>query len=290
VTPDIDAAVNAARHAKVAVVFAGKTSTEGADQDNLVLPGDENALISAVAAANPRTVVVLNTGGPVVMPWLHEVEGVLEAWYPGQEDGTAIAAILFGRVDPSGRLPVTFPTSLAAQPVAMPTQFPGVNDVVSFGTGTAALDVGYRWYQAHDVTPLFAFGYGLDYTSFSLADARYDVSDDNIVVTLKVSNTGDRTGVDVLQAYVKDPAKLDEPPEQLKSFLRVDLRPGTSRTVTLSIPISSLNVYVDGAMRTIAGTYGVAIGQSSANLPLSVQVKIPSAITDSLNTADLPSS
>jgi beta-glucosidase len=290
VTPDIDAAVNAARHAKVAVVFAGKTSTEGADQDNLVLPGDENALISAVAAANPRTVVVLNTGGPVVMPWLHEVEGVLEAWYPGQEDGTAIAAILFGRVDPSGRLPVTFPTSLAAQPVAMPAQFPGVNDVVSFGTGTAALDVGYRWYQAHDVTPLFAFGYGLDYTSFSLADARYDVSDDNIVVTLKVSNTGDRTGVDVLQAYVKDPAKLDEPPEQLKSFLRVDLRPGTSRTVALSIPISSLNVYVDGAMRTIAGTYGVAIGQSSANLPLSVQVKIPSAITDSLNTADLPSS
>jgi beta-glucosidase len=289
VTPDIDAAVTAARHANVAVVFAGKTSTEGADQDNLVLPGDENALISAVAAANPHTIVVLNTGGPVVMPWLDDVRGVLEAWYPGQEDGTAIAAILFGAVDPSGRLPVTFPTSLTAQPVSMPTQFPGVDDLVSFGTGTAALDVGYRWYQAHDVAPLFPFGYGLDYTTFSLADARYHVSGDNIDVTLRVSNTGDRTGVDVVQAYVKDPAKLDEPPEQLKSFLRVDLRPGTARTVTLSLPISSLSVYVDAGMRTLAGTYEISMGQSSANLPLTVQVKIPSAITESLNTADLAS-
>jgi beta-glucosidase len=290
VTPDIDAAVNTARHAKVAVVFAGKTSTEGADQDNLVLPGDENALISAVAAANHHTIVVLNTGGPVVMPWLDDVRGVLEAWYPGQEDGTAIAAILFGSIDPSGRLPVTFPTSLAAQPVSMPTEFPGVNDLVSFGTGKAALDVGYRWYQAHDVAPLFPFGYGLNYTTFSLSDAHYEVSDDDINVTLHVSNTGDRTGVDVVQAYVKDPAKLDEPPEQLKSFLRVDLEPGSSRAVTLSIPISSLAVYVGGGMRTLAGTYDISMGQSSANLPLTVHVKIPSAITDSLNTAGLATS
>ncbi len=275
VTPEINTAVNAARHAKVAVVFAGKTSTEGADQDNLALPGDESALIKAVAAANPRTVVVLNTGGPVVMPWLKNVQGVLEAWYPGQEDGTAIGAILFGAVDPSGRLPVTFPTSLAAQPISMPAQFPGVNDVVSFGTGTAALDVGYRWYQAHKVAPLFPFGYGLDYTTFSLSDASYQLNHDNIVVTLNVSNTGNRTGVDVVQAYVKYPAKLDEPPEQLKSFLRVNLEPGASRTVALSIPISSLNAYVDGHMRTLAGTYGVSIGQSSANLALRVRVTIP---------------
>jgi beta-glucosidase len=290
VTPDIDAAVNAARHAKVAVVFAGKTSTEGADQDNLVLPGDENALISAVAAANPHTIVVLNTGGPVVMPWLDNVKGVLEAWYPGQEDGAVIAAILFGSIDPSGRLPVTFPTSLTAQPVSMPTEFPGVNDLVGFGTGTAALDVGYRWYQAHDVAPLFPFGYGLDYTTFSLSNAHHEVSNDNVIVMLHVSNTGDRAGVDVVQAYVKDPAKLDEPPEQLKSFLRVNLEPGASRTVRLSIPISSLAVYVDGDMRTLAGTYDISMGQSSANLPLTVHVTIPSAITESLNTADLPPS
>jgi beta-glucosidase len=221
------------------------------------------------------------------MPWLDDVQGVLEAWYPGQEDGIAITAILFGAVDPSGRLPVTFPTSLAAQPVSTPTQFPGVKDVVSFGIGTAALDVGYRWYQAHDVAPLFPFGYGLDYTTFSLSGAHYVVGNASINVTLNVSNIGDRTGVDVVQAYVKDPAKLDEPPEQLKSLLRVKLAPGASKTVALSIPISSLNVYVDGAMRTFAGTYAVSIGQSSANLPLTMQVKIPLAITDSLNAAGL---
>ncbi len=286
VTPKIDAAVDAARHAKVAVIFAGKTSTEGADQDNLLLPGDENALISAVAAANPHTIVVLNTGGPVVMPWLHDVQGVLEGWFPGQEDGTAIAAILFGAVDPSGRLPVTFPTSLAAQPISMPSEFPGVNDVVSFGTGTNALDLGYRWYQAHDVTPLFPFGYGLDYTTFALSNAHDVLSDDTINVTVNVANTGDRTGVDVVQAYVKDPAKLDEPPEQLKSFLRVSLAPGASRTVTLAIPLSSLNVYVDGGMRTLAGTYGVSIGQSSANLPLTLRVNVPSDLTVSLNASN----
>jgi beta-glucosidase len=290
VTPDIDAAVSAARHAKVAVVFAGKTSTEGADQDNLLLPGDENALITAVAAANPHTVVVLNTGGPVVMPWLASVQGVLEAWYPGQEDGTAATAVLFGSVDPSGRLPLTFPTSLAAQPIAMPAEFPGVDDLVSFGAGTAALDIGYRWYQANDVAPLFPFGYGLDYTTFKLSHASFELRNDNIVVTANVSNTGDRTGVDVIQAYVKDPAKLDEPPEQLKSMLRVHLEPGVSRTVTLSIPISSLNVYIDGSMRTFAGTYGVSIGQSSANLPLTMKVTIPSTLTASLNSAGLPSS
>lgn len=112
------------------------------------------------------------------------------------------------------------------------------------------------------------------------------MSDNEIDVTVNVANTGARTGVDVVQAYVKDPAKLDEPPEQLKSFLRVSLDPGVSQTVTLSIPLSSLNVYVDGGMRTLAGTYGVSIGQSSANLPLTVQVKIPSALTDSLNASN----
>lgn len=282
VTPEIRAAVSAARHATVAIVFAGKSSTEGADQDNLSLPGDENTLIEAVAAANPRTIVVLNTGGPVVMPWLNDVQGVLEAWYPGQEDGAAIASILFGAVDPSGRLPVTFPTSLAAQPISMPAQFPGLNDVVNFGTGPAALDVGYRWYQANDVTPLFPFGYGLDFTTFSLSNASHEVSGGNIVVNANVSNTGDQTGVDVVQAYVKDPAKADEPPEQLRAFLRVDLPHGASRTVTLTIPISSLAVYLNGGFHTLAGTYDVSIGQSSANLPLTVKVDISSTLASGL--------
>jgi beta-glucosidase len=278
VTPAINAAVKAARQAKVAVVFAGKSSTEGADQDNLTLPNDENELIEAVAAANPHTIVVLNTGGPVVMPWLNDVQGVLEAWYPGQVDGTAIASILFGAVDPSGRLPVTFPTSLSAQPISMPSEFPGVNDVVNFGTGPAALDVGYRWYQAHNVTPLFPFGYGLDYTTFSLSNASYEVSGGNIDVNLDVSNTGDRTGVDVVQAYVKDPAKAGEPPEQLKAFLRVNIPPATTRNVSLTIPISSLAVFLNGGFHTLTGTYGVSIGSSSANLPLTVNVDVSSSL------------
>jgi beta-glucosidase len=287
VTPAIDAAVKAARHAHVAVVFAGKSSTEGADQDNLMLPNDENELIEAVAAANPHTIVVLNTGGPVVMPWLHDVKGVIEAWYPGQEDGTAIASILFGAVDPSGRLPVTFPTSLSAQPITTPSEFPGVNDIVNFGTGPSALDVGYRWYQAHNVEPLFPFGYGLDYTTFTLSNATYEVNEGNIAVNLDVTNTGDRTGVDVVQAYVKDPAKAGEPPEQLKAFLRVNVAPATTRNVSMTIPISSLAVYLDGGFHTLTGTYDVSIGSSSADLPLTVDVGVSSSLAKGLGDHDL---
>ncbi len=287
VTPAINAAVNAARHARVAVVFAGKSSTEGADQDNLTLPNDENELIEAVAAANPHTIVVLNTGGPVVMPWLNSVQGVLEAWYPGQEDGTAIASILFGAIDPSGRLPVTFPTSLSAQPITTPAEFPGVNDIANFGTGYSALDVGYRWYQAHDVEPLFPFGYGLDYTTFSLSNATYAVNQGNIAVNLDVSNTGSRTGVDVVQAYVKYPAKAGEPPEQLKAFLRVNVPPATTRNVSMTIPISSLAVYLNGGFHTLTGTYDVSIGSSSADLPLTVDVDVSSSLAKGLDDHDL---
>ena len=164
VTPQIRTAVALARRSSVAIVFAGDFTTEGADRSSLSLPGDENALISAVAAVNPHTIVVLNTGGAVLMPWLKHVAAVLEAWYPGAQDGAAIAAVLRGAVDPSGRLPITFPTSVKEQPTASDGAFPGVDSVVDYGTATSALDVGYRWYQAHDVTPLFPFGYGLDYT------------------------------------------------------------------------------------------------------------------------------
>ncbi len=282
VTPAITAAANAARTSRVAIVFAGKTSTEGADQDNLMLPGDENELIEAVAAANPHTVVVLNTGGPVVMPWLTKVQGVLEAWYPGESDGTAIASVLFGAVDPSGRLPITFPTSLAAQPISAPSQFPGVNDVVNFGAGSAALDIGYRWYQAHDVTPLFPFGYGLDYTSFALSHASLEERDGNILVTVNVSNTGSRAGVDVVQAYAKYPRAADEPPEQLKGFLRVELEPHATRSVSLSIPMSSLDVFLNGSFRTLAGAYDISIGQSSANLPITLRAPVPSTLATGL--------
>jgi beta-glucosidase len=164
VTGRIDAAVAAARRADVAVVFAGDFNSEAFDRPSLNLPGDENALISAVAAANPRTVVVLDTGGPVLMPWLAQVKGVVEAWYPGEQDGFAIAALLYGDVDPSGRLPVTFPATDALTAVATPAQWPGVDLTASYSEG---LDVGYRFYHATGIRPLFPFGFGL---SFKVAD------------------------------------------------------------------------------------------------------------------------
>ena len=164
----IPAAVAAARQADVAIVFANDAQGEGMDRTSLSLPGDQDQLIDAVAAANRRTIVVLNTGGPVLMPWLGAVDGVLEAWYPGQAFGTAIAAVLFGDADPAGRLPVTFPASdtQGPAPVTQPGHYPGVTGDGSYDEG---LDVGYRWYDATGQRPLFPFGYGLSYESFAVS-------------------------------------------------------------------------------------------------------------------------
>lgn len=275
VTSRIQAAVAAARAAKVAVVFASQPSTEGADQTSLNLPGDENQLIEAVAAANPHTVVVLNTEGAVVMPWLREVQSVVEAWYPGEQDGTAIASVLFGSFDPSGRLPLTFPSSDSAQPLTSVADFPGVNDVVDFGTGENALDIGYRWYQGRDVAPLFPFGFGLSYTKFSLESPSIQETRGNVVVRLDVTNVGTREGTDVIQGYVRYPAAAGEPPEQLKAFARVSLAPLASRRIALTIPISNLSIFLHKNPGVLPGQYTVSVGQSSANLPISLPVKIP---------------
>jgi beta-glucosidase len=275
ITSRIQAAVAAARAAKVAVIFASQPSTEGADQTSLNLPGDENQLIEAVAAANPHTVVVLNTEGAVLMPWLDQVQSVVEAWYPGEQDGTAIASVLFGSFDPSGRLPLTFPTSDTAQPLTSVADFPGVSDDVDFGTGTDALDIGYRWYQAHDVTPLFPFGYGLSYTKFSLANPSIQMTGSTVVVRLDVTNVGTHEGTDVVQGYVKYPVTAGEPPEQLKAFARVSLSPLATRRIALTIPISSLSILLHNTSSVLPGQYTVSVGQSSANLPISLQVKIP---------------
>ena len=209
---------------------------------------------------------MLNTGNAVVMPWLKEVQGVLEAWYPGEEDGTAVAKVLTGAVDPSGRLPITFPTSAAAQPITSAEEFPGLSDRVRFGTGTDALDIGYRWYQAHEVAPLSPFGFGLAYTSFRLSDSSVQTNGERLVVRVKVSNTGTQSGADIVQLYVGDPPSANEPPRQLRSFTRVALARGNSQVVTLSIPVSSLEAYLRGSFELIPGNYRVGIGQSSSDL------------------------
>lgn len=266
VQPQIDAAVTAARAAHTAVVFAGSLLSEGADPATLLLPGDLNALIDAVAAANPRTIVVLNTGGPVVMPWKSRVAGIVEAWYGGQMAAPAIAQVLAGVVDPSGRLPVTMPGSTWQTPALSPGQYPGVGGVVNFG---GLSDIGYRWYQSHGVTPGYPFGYGLSYTHFAwsrIAVARSGTAGRaGAVVSLDVTNTGRRSGVDVVEVYVGYPGGLGEPPAQLRGVADVSLAPGASRHVVITLAHSAFTYYNGRALVVAKGSYTVDVGSSSAN-------------------------
>jgi beta-glucosidase len=278
--PLIDQAVRAARSSQTAVVFVGDQESEGVDRPNLSLPGFQDQLIQAVAQANPRTVVVLNTGAPVLMPWLSQVPAVVEAWYPGEEDGNAIAAVLFGAVNPSGKLPITFPASESAVPANTPAQYPGINGVATYSEG---LDVGYRYDDAEGITPLFPFGFGLSYTSFAfshltVAGPGHGGNQGKIVVTAEVTNTGSRAGTEVAQLYVGDPASAQEPPRQLRGFQRVTLRPGQHEVVHFSLPASSLAYWSDATQgwTTAPGTYQVYVGDSSAtaSLPLHGQFSL----------------
>ena len=257
-------AVALAKRSAVAVVFAADYTAETFDRPNLELPGDQNTLISAVAAANPRTIVVLNTDGPVVMPWLSKVRAVVEDWYPGEEDGAAIAAVLTGEVDPSGHLPVTFPTSLARSAVSTVAQWPGIGLTSTLSEG---LEVGYRYDHATRTKPLFPFGFGLSYTTFSIGGLRVTRVSDGYALTVRVANTGHRTGTDVAQAYVTFPRRAGEPPGQLAAFTPVTLAAGTSQTVTLHVSASQLATYQPTGWTTVSGTYSVGVGDSSASQP-----------------------
>jgi beta-glucosidase len=265
-------AVAAAKKADVAVVFVSNYESEGADLTTINLPAVENSLIEAVAAANPNTIVVLNTGSAVTMPWLPKVKGVIEAWYPGQNDGNEIAAVLFGDVNPSGKLPVTFPKSLSQVPASTAAQWPGVDGKVEYSEG---LLVGYRWYTTKGITPLFPFGYGLSYTTFAFSHLRAIPSRGGLIhVTVDVTNTGHVAGADVAQLYVGDPASTGEPVEQLKGFQRVMLQPGQTQPVTLTVGRSAFEWYDNDAWTLTPGTYRLMVGDSSANLPLTAAVHL----------------
>ena len=272
VSDRIAAAAAAAAEAQVAVVFAGDFNSEAFDRPTLSLPGDENALIAAVVAANPRTVVVLNTGGPVLMPWLASVAGVIEGWYPGEQDGTAIVALLYGDADPSGRLPVTFPTSDAQADISSLAQWPGV-DLTS--VYTEGLEVGYRYDHANDIQPLFPFGYGLSYTRFTLGGLSVTRSGAGYSVTVDVTNSGTRTGTEVPQAYLTFPASAGEPPAQLAAFSAVTLGADQTKAVTLFVPGTAFQTYQTGAWSTVPGTYTLSVGESSSDLPLTSAVPAP---------------
>ena len=267
---DIAEAAAKARAADVAVVVVGDSAREGTDRADMDLPGRQDALISAIAAVNPKTVVVLQTGAPVTMPWLAEVPTLVETWYPGQEGGTALAAVLFGDADPSGRLPVTFPTEAAQSPSMGAPRYPAGPNGYDY---TEGLDVGYRGFDNRGLTPLFPFGHGLSYTTFrysglTLTPVASSGVRRNVRVAFTVANTGSRTGVAVPQIYVGFPHVAEEPPRQLKAFDRLTLAPGAARTVTLTLSQHAFEYWADGGWRTAPGDYLISVGASSRDLPL----------------------
>jgi beta-glucosidase len=270
-------AVNAAKAAQTAVVFVDNAEGEGADLNNIDLAGDQNQLVSDVAAANPNTVVVVNSGSAVTMPWANSVRGIVENWYPGQEDGNAIAALLFGDTNFSGKLPVTFPQSLAQVPANTQAQWPGQNGQVQYSEG---VDVGYRYYDSQHETPLFPFGFGLSYTSFGFSGLTVSQPDSNgnVTVGCTVTNTGQVAGSEVDQVYVGEPASTGEPPNSLRGFQRVTLNPGQSQQVSLVLTAQSFQYWNNGWVNA-AGTNTVSVGDSSRNLPLTGTVTIGSGGT-----------
>jgi beta-glucosidase len=261
-----DAAVAAARAANLAVVFVGKFESEGSDLADIDLSADQNQLITDVAAANPNTVVVVNSGSAVTMPWAGAVRGIVEAWYPGQEYGNAIASLLFGDVNPSGKLPVTFPKSLNDVPAHTAAQWPGQNNTVQY---SEALKVGYRWYDAQNIAPLYEFGYGLSYTTFGYANLAVGTPDasGNVAVSFDVTNTGTRAGAEVAQVYVGQPATAGEPPKNLRGFAKVALNPGQAQRVTVTLDARSFQIWNNG-WQTSAGTHQVLVGASSRDIRL----------------------
>lgn len=227
-------AAEAARKAHTAVVFAYDEGSEGRDRSSLSLLGYQDALIEAVAAANPRTVVVLNNGAPVTMPWVDKVAAILQMWYPGQEGAKATAAILSGAASPGGKLPVTFPKRAEDAPTADPARYPGVNGHGAYSEG---IFVGYRWYDAKHIEPLFPFGHGLSYTTFTYSNLTITRNGDTTDVHVTVRNTGSRAGSDVVQVYLGPPASppVEMAAKSLAAFERVTLAPGASKTLVLHV-------------------------------------------------------
>ena len=293
--PGINAAVAAAKSASVAVVVVSDdTESEATDRLSLNLPSAQDELISAVAAANPHTVVVIDAGAPVAMPWLPAVTGVLDAWYPGQTNGTSLASVLFGQTDPGGHLPVTFPASLSQVPASTTAQFPGNGTTVQYSEG---IDVGYRWYGAKDITPMFPFGFGLSYTQFAFShlsvSPAFKDGTKEVRVSATVTNVGRRAGSDVAQLYLADPAGSGEPPRQLAGFQRVSLAPGAKAKVSFTVTPQEMSWWDDTAngWTQTAGTYGVYVGDSSAlaGLPLRGSFTIASTAGARQVTVSAPS-
>jgi beta-glucosidase len=315
---DLAAAAALAKASEIAIVFVNQPTSEGRDLPTLTLPSDcggrqpqpggqecsQDKLVSAVAAANPHTLVVLETGGPAAMPWIGEVSAAIEVWYPGIRGDVALANILFGDVNPTGKLPVSFAKSDADLPhpqiaglvprpavVPAPTPAPGVAGAApgapaagrggrgGGGRGPAAFDidyteglkVGYKWFDAENKEPLFAFGYGLSYTTYTYSGLKAGIDS----VTFTVRNTGKRAGAEIVQVYAGLPSAAQEPPKRLVAWDKIPLAPGESKTVTLPIEPKFLSVFNEQKddWELLPGEYKIFVGGSSRATPLTATVK-----------------
>jgi len=278
----INQAVQAAQTADVAIVCVGQQTGEGTDRANLSLPADQDQLVSSVATANPQTIVVLYEGAGTLMPWNAQVAATLVAWYPGQENGTALASILFGDVNPSGKLPVTFPAASNQVPANTPAQFPGTNLQVFYSEGML---MGYRWYDASNIAPLYPFGHGLAYTTFSYNNITVGLVSPSGQVTIgcDVRNTGSRSGAEVAQLYLGFPASVGEPPRQLKGFRKVSLAPGASTHITFRLNWEDIAFWdvITHKWTVAPGIFQVMIGASSRDIRLTGTFTVSSPIPSS---------
>lgn len=288
---NIRSAAQAASRADVAIVVVRDLESESLDRPGLTLPNDQDRLIEAVAQANPRTIVVLTTGSAVTMPWKRKVPAILEAWYGGTRGGAALARVLFGDVNPSGRLPISFPKADEDLPTYPAEQFPGINQVQRFNEG---LRTGYRYFNTPGAPRAeYPFGFGLSYTRFAYSDLSLDRAtftagaagadgtlkgQAGVTATFTVTNMGHRAGAVVPQAYVEYPRAADEPAALLRGFEKVELRPGESRRVTITLDQRAFSVYAPnpGKWQVVPGAYKLLIGDSSVDTALSKVVQVRS--------------
>jgi beta-glucosidase len=280
-------AADLAHSSDLAIVFAAQWESEGMDLRNLSLPDNQDALIAQVAAANPHTIVVLETGTAVTMPWLDNVAGVVEAWFAGSAGHKALANVLVGEVNPSGKLAITFPKTeqdlpRAVIPPLSARDFGQGSHAVNAGTHASGYsvtydegaEVGYKWFEAQNKQPLFAFGFGLTYTSFGYSGLKVDAAAKTVRFTVK--NTGSRAGTEIAEVYAKLPQGADEPYKRLVGWKRIDLAAGESRTVTVTIdtrPLQTFNESSEG-WSLAPGAYQVLVGPSSDNTPLTASIAI----------------
>jgi beta-glucosidase len=276
-----------AKKSDVAVVFVYRWMSEGMDIPTLALPDNQDALIDQVAAANPHTIVVLETGTAALMPWLDKVSGVMEAWFGGSKGADAVANVLFGDVNPSAKLPMTFPLSEADLPhphlVTPPPGAQGRAAVMRTGVARPTFEVnydegllvGYKWYDAKHKPVLFPFGYGLSYTTYSYSGLKVNTGE-TTTLTFKIKNTGSRAGAEIAEVYAALPASADEPPKRLVGWNKVQLNPGESKQVTVTVPQEYLSVYDEqsDAWKLVPGNYTFMVGGSSQELPLKKNVNL----------------